>query len=139
MPKRAKVAKAIPSARKGPSFARWFFGELFRLIRRFGNGVTICVTVAYVANVIGNAVQAFAGQRSLADLRLGLFANISVVYTLSITLSGISVVLYLRERRLHRRTRERLTARNTELELRIDPTRTSSQLTSEGLTRKEDE
>lgn len=139
MPNRAKAAKKIPPAKKEPSFGRWFFGYIFSLIRRFGNVVTICVTVAYCTKQIGNAVQSLAGRTSLADLRLGFFANITVVYTVSITLSGISVVLYLKERRLHRKTRERLAARIRELELKIDPTRTSSQLTSEGLTRKEDE
>jgi hypothetical protein len=47
--------------------------------------------------------------------------------------------LILKGEELHRRTRERLAARVTELELKLDPSRTSSLLTSKGLTRKGDE
>jgi hypothetical protein len=76
---------------------------------------------------------------SLADISFKVLASVNVVWTLSLTLSGISVTLYLRERTLHRRTRERLTARITDLELKIHPTRTSSLLTPQGTTRKGDE
>jgi len=85
------------------------------------------------------AFVAYAGKTSLADLTLRVLANVSVVWTMSLTLSGISITLYVRERRLHRKTRERLTARVTELELKIDPQRTSSLLTPQGTTRKGDE
>jgi hypothetical protein len=66
-------------------------------------------------------------------------ANVSFVWSVSITVSGLSIGLYLRERRLHQGTRERLAGRVTELELAIDSGRESSKLTSKGLTRKEDE
>ena len=82
---------------------------------------------------------AYAGKASIADLSLKVLANVSVVWTLSLTLSGVSITLYVRERRLHRKTRERLTARVTELELKIDPHRSSSLLTPQGQTRKGDE
>jgi heme/copper-type cytochrome/quinol oxidase subunit 2 len=108
------------------------------MVRRFGNVVILCVTVAYCSRQVAIAVQAFAGKTSLADLKLGFFANITMVYTLSLAVSGISVVLYLNERRLHRKSRERLTERITKLELTLDPSRTSSHLTSRGLTRRED-
>jgi hypothetical protein len=72
-------------------------------------------------------------------LAFQLITNISFVWSASISVSGLSIALYLRERKLHRKTRERLTGRITELELKIDPKRTSSHLTSEGLTRREDE
>jgi hypothetical protein len=82
---------------------------------------------------------AYAGKASVADLTLRVLANVSVVWSLSLTLSGTSITLYIRERMLHRRTRERLTARITDLELKIDPKRTSSLLTPQGTTRKGDE
>jgi len=75
----------------------------------------------------------------MGNFSLSLLANLNVVFGLSITLSGLSITLYLRERVKHRETRERLTGRIRELELKIDPARTSSHLTTEGLTRKEDE
>jgi hypothetical protein len=137
-PKKSKPVES-PQPRKEVPFARWFFGNVFNLIRRFGNVFFLCLAIGYCSHEISLAFQAFSGKASLANLRFGFFADIKMVYTLSISAAGISVVLYLNERRLHRKTRERLTARITKLELEIDPTRTSSHLTSKGLTRKEDE
>jgi hypothetical protein len=57
---------------------------------------------------------------------------------ISLTVTGLSIGLYLYERKLHRATRERLAKRVTSLELTIDENRTSSRLTSEGLTQRED-
>ena len=137
--RKARAATEAVQGKKEPVFWRWFFGNVFNIVRKFGSLVTICATVAYCAYQFAKSIDVLAGRTTLADVRLGFFANITVVYTLSITLSGISIALYLRERRLHRKTRERLAARITELELLMDPHRTSSKLTSEGLTRKEDE
>jgi hypothetical protein len=103
-----------------------------------GNPIVIAVLVGYCAHEAAVTLQAFAGKTSFADLRLGFLTDIKVVYTLSLATSGFAVALYLRERRLHRKVRERLTARILKLELMIDPIRTSSHLTPEGLTRKED-
>ena len=89
--------------------------------------------------MISVAATAFAGKESIENLSVSFLANIKVVWGLSISLSGISISLYFRERAKHRETRERLTGRVAELELKIDPTRASSHLTTEGLTRKEDE
>jgi hypothetical protein len=95
--------------------------------------------IGWCAHVVSVAATAFAGKESIENLSLNFLANIKVVWTSSISLSGISISLYLRERAKHRETRQRLTGRVAELELKIDPTRTSSHLTAEGLTRKEDE
>ena len=95
--------------------------------------------IGWCAREASVAVIAFAGKQSVGSLSLSLLANLHVVWGLSISLSGISITLYFRERAKHRETRERLTRRISELELKIDPTRTSSHLTTEGLTRKEDE
>lgn len=97
------------------------------------------LTIGWCVHEASKSIVAFAGKSSVADLSLKLLANLSVVWELSLTLSGISVTLYLRERKLHRDTRQRLTARVTELELKIDSKRSSSQLTPRGQTRKGDE
>ena len=97
------------------------------------------VGAGYIARQVSLAFIVFAGKSSVADLSLTILGSVSFVWTASITLTGLSVTLYLRERSLHRKTRERLAARVTELELIVDPQRTSSLLTSKGLTRKEDE
>lgn len=120
-----------------PTF-RWFAGSIFGMIRRHGNFVVGCGLLAYVAHEFSVALVAFAGRQSAANISLGFFANLNVVFTLSFTVSGASIALYFRERGKHRETRERLSGRVKELELRLDPSRTSSHLTSEGLTRKDD-
>jgi len=89
--------------------------------------------------MLADALKAFAGKQSFADLRFGIFADIRIVYTVSMAVGAAGAGLYLRERRLHRKTRERLGTRITMLEKQIDPARTSSLLTSLGLTRQEDE
>lgn len=121
------------------SFARWFLGHIFSAIRKHGNYVVGCLTVGFCFYYASLAVRAFAGQTSLANLQVGFLANVSFVWSISLTVSGLSIGLYLRERKLHQSTRERLAGRIAELELKIDSHRESSKLTSRGLTRKEDE
>lgn len=95
--------------------------------------------MGYIAHEISLAFIAYAGKTSNANLVFNLMSNVNFVFTGSIALSGLSVSLYLRERSQHRSTRKRLTERITALELQVDPARTSSRLTEEGLTRKEDQ
>lgn len=125
--------------RHEPSTFRWFFGHVFGLLRRHGAAFVIWSVMGWSIHEIAGVFIAYAGKASIADLSLKVLANVSVVWTLSLTLSGVSITLYVRERRLHRKTRERLTARVTELELKIDPHRSSSLLTPQGQTRKGDE
>jgi hypothetical protein len=125
--------------RHEPGAVRWFFGHVFSLLRRHGAALVVWSVIGWSIHEIAGVFIAYAGRTSIADLSLKVLANISVVWTLSLTLSGVSVTLYVRERRLHRKTRERLTTRITELELKIDPHRSSSLLTPQGQTRKGDE
>lgn len=133
-----KSGKSVASA-PPPSGFRWFFGHIFGLARKQGGLLAICATVIWCAHEFARVAIAFAGATSIADITVKVLASIQAVWTLSISLAGISVALYWRERSLHRKIRERLTRRITDLEIKIDPARTSSKLTSEGLTRKEDE
>jgi hypothetical protein len=135
---KGKKPAAGPSPPEQP-FLRWFFGHVFGVIRKHGNFVAGSLTIGYCFYQGSLAVQAFAGRTSLANLQVGFLANVSFVWSVSLTVSGLSIGLYLRERNLHQKTRERLAGRITELELAIDPARESSKLTSRGLTRKEDE
>jgi hypothetical protein len=128
-----------PPSTKEPSFARWFCGHIFSLIRRHGDVIAFWIGVGYCVKVMATALSSFSGRASFADLKLSLLANVSFVWTVNIMLSGISIALYFRERRLHNKTRLRLATRVSDLERQIDPQRTSSNLTPEGLTRKEDE
>jgi hypothetical protein len=134
-----KKTKTPVISTPSPSGFRWLFGHIFSLARKQGGLLAICGTVVWCAHEFSKVAIAYAGGTSFADITVKVLGSIQAVWTLSISVSGISIALYWRERSLHRKTRERLTRRITELEIRIDPSRTSSKLTSEGLTRKEDE
>ena len=138
MPRARKPVEKVTVAEEPASFLRWFFGHTFSILRRHGGTVGFWVGMAYIARQASLAFIAFAGKESTANLALSLMSNINFVFTGSIAISGLSVSLYLRERGQHRGTRKRLAARIMELELKIDPTRASSRLTEEGLTRRED-
>jgi hypothetical protein len=137
--KKDKDTTPPPPGGSEPSAFRWFFGHVFSIIRKQGGALILWITIAYCVRQVSLAAIAYAGRSSSASFGMSILANVSFVWTTSLTVSGISVTLYFRELTLHRKTRERLTKRITELELQKDPTRTSSKLTPKGLTRKEDE
>jgi hypothetical protein len=139
--KRRKAARAAVHAdthEESLSFFRWFWGNVFSLLRRHGGTVGFWIGIGYIAHQVSVTFMAFAGRESSANLAFGLMSNVTFVFTGSIALSGLSISLYWKERSQHRETRKRLARRITELELGIDPTRTSSRLTEEGLTREGD-
>jgi hypothetical protein len=84
------------------------------------------------------AVAEFAGRTSAANLVLQVAAHVNLTVCASITLAGFSMTLYVMEFKRHRKTLERLTARITLLEKDINPGRTSSSLTKDGMTQEED-
>ena len=127
----------LPNADNPTSHFRWFAGRLFDILRRHGNTICFWLGVGYCVHQASLAAQTFAGKQSNAAF--SLLANVTVAWGLNISVSGLSIALYVRERSLHRKTRERLTKRITMLELKVDPKRSSSHLTSKGLTQKEDE
>src|SRR6266446_1641125 len=124
----SKTAKQPKQPRYEPSTFRWFFGHVFSLLRRHGAALTGWSVFGWTVHEIALVFIAYAGKESLADISFKVLASVNIVWTLSLTLSGVSVTLYMRERTLHRRTRERLTARITALEIQLDPNRTSSLL-----------
>jgi hypothetical protein len=137
---KGKKVNAEPPQRAHPSNFRWFFGSLFNLFRRHGSFLCGCLLVGYCAHVAGDAAQAVAGRQTGVNVNFlaNLFANFRAEFVLSITLAGSASGLYLRERKNHQYTRERLTRRISALESRLDPARSSSKLTSKGMTRKDD-
>lgn len=72
------------------------------------------------------------------NFAFGLLANVNLVFSLSVAIGISGLALYFRERKEHRKTRERLTGRLAELEQSIDPNRRSSKLGPKGLTRVDD-
>ena len=118
---------------------KWFFGHIFSLLRRHGNVVAFWLGIAYCAHEDSGALRAYAGHVSTADISLRILGSFAGTISLSVTASGLSITLYLKERREHRATRERLAAEKEVLEKLLDARRTSSLLTPEGQTRKGDE
>ena len=94
--------------------------------------------MVWVAYYLKDALIAFAGKHTDANLVFSVLANLQAdrwfAYLFGIVGGGYG----LAERSLKRRTIRRLTARTAELELRLDPNRTTSQLTPRGTTRRED-
>jgi hypothetical protein len=119
-------------------FKYFFWGQVFELLRADGRTILICGTVGFCFYELAAALRTFAGQVTFASMTLRILANIVFHWTLTIAVSGISLALYFRERHQHGITRERLTKRTIELETRFNASRTSSQLTTKGRTRKED-
>lgn len=117
---------------------RWVLAQIFGLLRQFGGTLIWVLFLVYLTREIGQTLRAYAGHTSIANLIFSLSAHVSFTVALSLTLAVSSTVLWLLELNRHRKTRERLTARITQLELQIDPGRKSSLLTSRGTTREGD-
>ena len=126
------------TAQKPQPFARWFWGRVFALVGTHARLVVVTGGICTCVWIAADALKVYAGRQSTANIKFGFLADIQVVWTLSVAVGITGLALYFREVGLHRKTRERLAARNTELELRIDPARRSSKLTAQGLTRDDD-
>jgi len=138
MPVAESGAKTAGIPARPVPFKYWFCGQIFDLLRAHGRFVFGWTVGGYCAYEVSIAIRSFAGQTTITNVTMQILANVSVNIALVLSVSGFSIALYMRERKQHRQTRKRMSARITELELRIDPKRTSSNLTPEGLTRKED-
>jgi hypothetical protein len=117
----------------------------YRLISRGIDGFVtltraafLAVAVVLVARYGRDVLVAFAGQQTSANLAFELLVNLQADRWLAY-LVGVAGVSYgASERHLRRRNIKRLTERTEELEKRLHPGRTSSGLTPEGKTRRED-
>ena len=117
----------------------WFWAQVFDLARSQGRYLIVSVAVVLCVYFLSVAIRGFAGQITVASMTFRLLVNVFVKWSVTMTVSGLSLALYVREKKQHETTRERLTERITELERHFDHARTSSHLTSKGRTRKEDE
>jgi hypothetical protein len=105
------------------------------MIRQFGGTLIWAGVVAYGIYVAGNTFKAFAGQTSIANFVVELAAHVNITIAISVSVSGVASVMWYLEHKRHRKTRERLTSRISQLEKILDPNRQSSRLTTEGTTR----
>jgi hypothetical protein len=117
---------------------RWLAAQAVSLLRQFGSQILWVSLLAYLIRESADTFQAFVGRTSSANVILGVAAGVNITVAISVTVSLAASALWLLEYKRHRRTRERLTGRITDLELKLDPGRTSSQLTRQGTTRRGD-
>lgn len=89
---------------------------------------------------VADAFKAYAGKISLADMNFltGVFANGYFSMSITVAVTGCGWLYGLLQWMLRRKVIKRLQTRIIDLESKLDSRRTSSQLTPEGLTRKDD-
>jgi hypothetical protein len=121
----------------------------FELKRQRGETINIAVSrlskwvpLCFIAYMTYLSIAALAGKTTLAQFGMWLVTDLKATKAFShivTTLFGTVGVSYgIGERKLRRRNVERMGNRIQELEKIIDPTRSSSRLTSRGSTRRED-
>lgn len=117
----------------------------FRLISRGIDGIFALGRTALIVGAVillgryaRDVFIAFAGKKTAANLAFNLIVHLQAdrwfAYLVGVAGAGYGVT----ERRLRQRNIKRLTAHTSELEKRLYPARTSSGLTPEGKTRRED-
>lgn len=85
------------------------------------------------------SIVALAGHQTLADIVVRLLANVKLSNGILYLVTGGSVAYGLGQRHLRRKHIKRVVAAKNELEKKLDPNRTSSNLTETGTTRPGDE
>ena len=112
----------------------WFAREVLGLFRQFGNTMIWASVCTFFIEQAGTTIRAFAGRTSIANLLLNIASKVSITVDISIAISVAMTGAYLYEYRRHRKTRERLTARITQLETYLDKNRSTSGISTEGTT-----
>lgn len=95
-------------------------------------GVVLIVRYGYLG------IDALAGKRTFADIGVNFLTNIQISVALAWGAGAGGIIYGLRQRKLRKDTIERLVGRIQEFESDLDPSRTSSKLTTRGDTRPED-
>lgn len=114
-------------------YKKWdIIGGIFNRLIRWG-GVTACFYFLYLM------VDSLAGKTTAADIALKAITDVTLDRGVLYLLTGGTTVWAIRERRLRKRNTRHIAAYTKELEKRIDPNRTSSNLTETGDTHPEDE
>ena len=93
---------------------------------------------AFIAYCLWQAAVALSGENTSANIVIKGVLDMKVSQYAAYLFGGGGIIYGIRERRLRRKTTERLSDRTKSLEQRIDPNRTSSGLQSSGDTRMED-
>ena len=95
--------------------------------------------IVWVAFYVRDMVSDLAGQTTLADIGVGVLVSTSRSQWVAWLIAVLAILWGLRERNLRRDKIEQFSQRTGQLEREIDPGRSSSQLTTTGETRPEDQ
>jgi hypothetical protein len=98
----------------------------------------VVLTVILLGRYARDVLIAFAGKETVANLALSLIMNLQADRWFAYIIGAMGVGYGAVERHLRRRNIRRLTTHTAELEKRLYPARSSSGLTPEGKTRRED-
>jgi hypothetical protein len=96
-------------------------------------GVVLLARYGYLS------IAALAGHQTFADIFIRLLANLKVSDGILYLLTGGSIAYGVGQRHLRRKHIKRIVATKNKLESKLDPKRTSSNLTETGTTRPGDE
>lgn len=91
-----------------------------------------------IAYWLSGSINSLAGKTTFADIGVAFLGDFSISKALAYALTVGCIGYGLKERRLRRETIDRLHGRIKELELKEDPRRHSSGLTTKGTTRPQD-
>jgi hypothetical protein len=86
-----------------------------------------------------HSISDLAGHQTYADIGVQFLGNLKISESLLYLLTGGSIIYGMGERRLRRKHIGRVVPLKNELEKKLNPSRTSSNLTKEGTTRRGDE
>lgn len=106
--------------------------EIFRTVRTLIRTGGVVASIYVCRDFLG----AIAGKETVVALKLSFLADIK--FAIAVSLAGMASVWALAERWLRHRKVESMQGRIKELELAIDPKRTSSGLTPKGKTNPKD-
>ena len=93
----------------------------------------------FIAYNLFRVVEVTAGKQTIADLTMNFLANVTVNKWVAYALAGLGCGYGLYERRVRRKTIKRYARLIEEKEKGLDPKRSSSGLTEDGRTGKDDE
>ena len=112
--------------------------DLYRTEQRYRTLRTAIKASGWVLGVwmLGYVIQPLAGQETAVSLAISLLADLKFVVT--ITLAGAAAAWAVVERMLRYRKTEYLQNRIRDLEMELDPSRSSSGLTPKGKTNPRD-
>src|SRR5713101_6446433 len=104
----------------------------FRVLDLIGSTLNLLVpwgSLVLIAFMIADALKGLSGRTTLADIGVKFLIDIRMSEAIAYVLAAGGMAYGYKERRLRQKNIPRLSARNQELERRIDPGRSTSGLT----------